>query len=307
MNGTQKPARRLHILIAFASIYIVWGSTYLAIRYALETLPPFLMLGARFIVSGIILVVWSRMRGNPNPTPKQWRNGAIAGFFLLVCGNGAVGWAEQSMASGLTALIVSVLPFWLVLIDWVRGRAPKPLVVVGLVLGITGIFVLVNPFGTASNGINKLAAGVLILGSLSWAIGSFYSRDADLPASGFMRTGVEMIGGGILMVALGLILGEQHGFDIHQVSRASVLGWVYLMTFGSLIGFTAYIWLFDKVSPALAGTYAFVNPVVAVILGWAMAGETLSTRTIIAAAIVIGAVALITLSRGSEKEEPEPA
>jgi drug/metabolite transporter (DMT)-like permease len=304
-----KRARRLHVLIAFASIYSVWGSTYLAIRYAVATIPPFLMLGTRYLVSGILLFAWSRMRGNANPSARQWRNAGIAGFFLLVCGNGAVGWAEQTMASGLAALLVSVLPFWLVIIDWVRprGRAPKLLVIAGLLLGVVGIFVLVNPTGAGgSNGISKVAAAVLILGSLCWAIGSFYSRDADLPSSGFMRTAVEMVAGGVLLFALGLISGELRGFDIHHVSRVSLLALAYLTTFGSLLGFTAYIWLFDHVSPALAGTYAFVNPVVAVILGWAIAGEPLSMRTLIAAAIVIGAVALITLSRGTGAKEVEP-
>jgi drug/metabolite transporter (DMT)-like permease len=299
LTDDKKRTRRLHILIAFGTIYSVWGSTYLAIRYAVQTIPPFLMLGTRFIISGLILFAWSRMRGSPNPTPRQWRNATIAGLFLLVGGNGAVGWAEQTMPSGLTALLVSVLPFWLVFIDWVRprGRAPRPLVIVGLLLGVVGIFVLVNPTGGSSSEVNKLGAGVLFLGSLSWAIGSFFSRDADLPASGFMRTSVEMLGGGLLLLLLGVSVGELGSFDIHQVSRASVIGLAYLTTFGSLLGFTAYIWLFDKVSPALAGTYAFVNPVVAVILGWAVAGERLSIRTLVAAAIVIGAVALITTSR----------
>ncbi len=297
-DRTTRP-RRLHIVGAFAAIYSVWGSTYLAIRYAVETIPPFLMLGTRFIISGVILYVWSRMRGSPRPSRRQWRNATIAGFFLLVGGNGAVGWAEQTMASGLTALLVSVLPFWLVLIDWARprGRAPRPMVIAGLVLGVVGIIVLVNPTASNGQGISKLGAGVLMLGSLSWAIGSFFSRDADLPSSGMMRTAVEMIGGGALLLVLGLTTGELRTFDIHHVSSASALGLVYLTTFGSLIGFTAYIWLFDKVSPALAGTYAFVNPVVAVFLGWAIASEPLSLRTIVAAMIVIGAVALITLSR----------
>ncbi len=264
------------------------------------------MLGTRYIVSGIMLYAWSRMRGNANPTGRQWRNAGIAGFFLLVCGNGAVGWAEQTMASGLAALLVSVLPFWLVIIDWVRprGHPPKPLVIAGLILGVIGIFVLVNPTGaTGSNGITPFSAAVLMLASLCWAIGSFYSRDADLPSSGLMRTAAEMVAGGILLYTLGVMVGELRGFDIHRVSRASLLAVAYLTTFGSLLGFTAYIWLFDHVSPALAGTYAFVNPVVAVILGWAIAGEALSARTLIAAAIVIGAVALITLSRGTGGRE----
>lgn len=268
------------------------------------------MLGTRYVISGLLLYAWSRMRGNANPSGRQWRNAGIAGFFLLVCGNGAVGWAEQTMASGLAALLVSVLPFWLVVIDWARprGRAPNLLVIAGLVLGVIGIFVLVNPTaGASANGINKFSAAVLILASLCWAIGSFYSRDADLPSSGLMRTSVEMVAGGVLLLVFGALAGELRGFDIHHVSRTSLLALAYLTTFGSLLGFTAYIWLFDHVSPALAGTYAFVNPVIAVILGWAIAGEALTVRTIVAAVIVIAAVALITLSRGAGEKLTEAA
>lgn len=310
MTRQRKRPRRLHIFAAFAAIYIIWGSTYLAIRYAVQTIPPFLMLGTRFIVSGLILFAWSRWRGIANPTRRQWINASVAGLFLLVGGNGAVGWAEQTMASGLTALIVSVLPFWLVIIDWARpnGRAPRPLVVTGLLLGIVGIFVLVNPLGSnRASGINTIGASVLLIGSLSWAIGSFYSRDADLPGSGFMRTAAEMLTGGVLLFSVGLIAGEARTFDITHVSRESVLGLLYLTSFGSLLGFTAYIWLFDNVAPALAGTYAFVNPVVAVFLGWAFASEPLSARTLVAAAIVIGAVAMITVARGEPAAEPECA
>lgn len=308
MKDEQKRVRRLHIILAFASIYTIWGSTYLAIRYADQTLPPFLMAGVRFIASGIILYVWSRRRGSAAPPRRHWRNALIAGAFLIVGGNGAVVWAEQTVPSGMTALLVSVLPFWLVLIDWVRpnGNRPRPAVIAGLMLGVAGIFVLVNP--TAAGGhsaINLTGAVVLMFGSLSWALGSFYSRDADLPASGFMRTAIEMIGGGMLLIMLAVATGEVGGFDVQQVSRASAGGLLYLITFGSLLGFTSYIWLLDKVSPALVGTYAFVNPVVAVLLGWVFAGETLTGRTLVAAAIVIGAVALITTSRPAPPEGAE--
>jgi drug/metabolite transporter (DMT)-like permease len=308
LNQQLKPARRLHIVIAFASIYTIWGSTYLAIRYADESLPPFLMAGVRFIVSGIILYAWSRKRGSPPPPRRHWRNALIAGAFLLVGGNGAVVWAEQTVPSGMTALLVSILPFWLVLIDWLRpgGKRPRPAVIAGLVLGIIGIFVLVNPMSADGRAaVNLTGAVVLMLGSLSWALGSFYSRHADLPASGFMRTALEMIGGGVLLIALGLATRELNGFDVHHVSRASAIGLGYLITFGSLIGFTSYIWLLDKVSPALAGTYAFVNPIVAVLLGWAFASEALTGRTLVAAGIVIAAVALITTSGAAPAEGAE--
>jgi drug/metabolite transporter (DMT)-like permease len=302
LNDGPTHASRAQVIAAFASIYLVWGSTYLAIRYAVETIPPFLMGGLRFLISGALLYAWSRYRGAERPTRIHWRNALIAGGFLLLGGNGAVVWAEQFVPSGLTALLVSILPFWLVIIEWVRPprRRPHGAVLVGLVLGFIGIIVLIGPADLGGHGdVRPIGALVLILGSLSWAIGSFYSRDAELPKSGLLTTGMEMLCGGALLLIVGLLSGELSQFDIHRISGASAAGLIYLITFGSLIGFTSYIWLLDKVSPARLGTYAYVNPVVAVILGWAIAGEKLSVRTGIAAAIVICAVALITTARSS--------
>lgn len=295
-------ASRAQIVAAFASIYIIWGSTYLAIRYAVETIPPFLMGGARFLVSGALLYVWARYRGAGRPTKTHWRNAVIAGGFLLLGGNGAVIWAEQFVPSGLTALLVSILPFWLVIIEWVRPprKRPGPAILVGLALGFAGIVVLVGPGSIGGQGdVRPIGALVLILGSLSWAIGSFWSRDASLPESGLLTTGIEMLGGGALLMIVAALAGEFSHFTLHDVSRASAVGLIYLITFGSLLGFTSYIWLLDKVSPARLGTYAYVNPIVAVLLGWAVAGERLSVRTAVAAAIVICAVALITTARTS--------
>jgi drug/metabolite transporter (DMT)-like permease len=300
LNDGRSHASRAQIIAAFASIYVIWGSTYLAIRYAVETIPPFVMGGARFLVSGTILYLWSRYRGAPRPTRIHWRNAIVAGGFLLVGGNGAVVWAEQFVPSGLTALLVSILPFWLVIIEWVRPprRRPSGAVLVGLVLGFVGIIVLVGPSGVSGqSNVAPLGAVVLILGSLSWAIGSFWSRDAQLPESGLLTTGMEMLGGGALMLIVGALSGEFAHVDVHAISKASAIGLLYLVTFGSLLGFTSYIWLLDKVSPARLGTYAYVNPLVAVMLGWAIAGERLSIRTGVAAAIVICAVALITTAR----------
>ena len=298
-------ASRSQILAAFASIYLIWGSTYLAIRYAVETIPPFVMGGIRFVVSGALLYAWARYRGAPGPTKRNWRNAIIAGGLLLLGGNGAVVWAEQFVSSGLTALLVSILPFWLVIIEWVRPprRRPHAAVIVGLIVGFAGIVVLVGPGNVGGHGdVRPIGALVLILGSLSWAIGSFFSRDADLPESGLLTTGMEMLGGGTLMLIVGALSGELSHFDVHQVSRASAMGLLYLITFGSLLGFTSYIWLLDKVSPARLGTYAYVNPVVAVVLGWAIASERLSLRTLFAAAIVICAVALITTARSTRTQ-----
>ena len=302
MTDRTTSASRAQIIAAFASIYLVWGSTYLAISYAVQTIPPFLMGGLRFLISGAALYAWARYRGAGRPTRIHWRNAIIAGAFLLLGGNGAVVWAEQFVPSGLTALLVSILPFWLVIIEWVRPprRRPHGAVLIGLILGFIGIVVLVGPGNIGGHGdVRPIGALVLILGSLSWAIGSFYSRDAELPQSGLLTTGMEMLGGGALLLIVGALTGELSQFDIHRVSRESAIGLAYLITFGSLLGFTSYIWLLDKVSPARLGTYAYVNPIVAVVLGWAIAGERLSVRTAVAAAIVICAVALITTARSS--------
>lgn len=299
-----KTASRAQILTAFAAIYTVWGSTYLAIRYAIETIPPFLMSGVRFLVSGAMLYAWARYRGARRPTRIHWRNTAIVGAFLLLGGNGAVVWAEQFVPSGLTALLVSILPFWLVIIEWVRPprRRPNAAVIAGLLLGFVGIIVLIGPGNIGGKGdIPILGAVVLIFGSLAWAVGSFFARDASLPDSGILTTGMEMLTGALLLTLVGIAFGELRGFDIGAVTKASAIGFGYLVLFGSLIGFTSYIWLLDKVSPAMLGTYAYVNPVVAVLLGWAIAGEKLSARTWIAAAVVIAAVALITTARSSRR------
>ena len=302
MTDGRSHASRAQITAAFASIYLVWGSTYLAIRFAIETIPPFVMGGIRFIVSGALLYAWSRYRGTAAPTRTHWRNAVIAGGFLLLGGNGAVIWAEQFVPSGLTALLVSILPFWLVIIEWVRPprRRPSGAILFGLIVGFIGIVVLVGPTGFGGRGaVNPAGALVLIFGSLSWAIGSFWSRDAELPTSGLMTTGMEMLGGGVLLLVVALLSGEFSRFDVRHISGASTTGLVYLITFGSLIGFTSYIWLLDKVSPARLGTYAYVNPIVAVLLGWAIAGEKLTVRTGVAAAIVICGVALITTARSA--------
>jgi drug/metabolite transporter (DMT)-like permease len=268
-------------------------------------MPPFLMGGTRFLISGILLYAWARWRGAPRPTLRQWRNATIAGAFLILGGNGAVVWAEQTVPSGLTALLVSILPFWMVIIEWARPprRRPAAIVLIGLIIGFLGIVVLIGPDNLGgTGGVSIAGAIVLNLGSLSWAIGSFWSRDAELPESGLMTTGMQMLGGGVLLSLVGILAGEATNFDLGAVSTASWVGWIYLIIFGSLIAFTSYIWLLDKVSPALLGTYAYVNPIVAVLLGWAIAGEALSLRTGVAAAIVIFAVALITTARSTKQK-----
>jgi drug/metabolite transporter (DMT)-like permease len=301
LTATAASSSRSRIIAAFAAVYIVWGSTYLAIRYAVQTMPPFLMAGARFVVSGAILYAWSRKQGAPAPTSRQWRDASITGVLMLCLGNGAVGWAEQRVPSGLAALLVAVVPLWMVLIDWTRpnGVRPRGLVIAGVVVGFAGLVVLVGPSNVTSNDpLDSAAAWVLVAASLAWACGSVFNRYGARPESAALSTGLQMIGGSVGLIAVGLVRGEMAQVHLSQVSFPSWIGWLYLVTFGSLVGFTAYIFLLKAVSPAKASTYAYVNPLVAVFLGWAIAGESVTGRTLAAAAVILAGVAMITASQG---------
>lgn len=301
-------ASRGQLIAAFAAVYILWGSTYLAIRFAIETLPPWLMAGARFLVAGGILYAVARARGAARPTLANWGAAVLIGALLLLGGNGAVVWAETRVPSGLTALLVATVPIWMVLLDWLQpsGSRPTKGVIAGLILGFVGLGVLIGPGEILGRGqVDLLGAAALTFGSITWAAGSVYSRRVRLPASPLLGTGMEMLGGGALLFILSLASGEAATFAPGAVSAQSVLALLYLIVFGSLIGFTAYIWLLAHASAARASTYAFVNPVVAVILGWAMANEELTPRMIGAAAIIVAAVALITTGRTTVRRTEE--
>ena len=298
------PSSRSRVLAAFAAVYVVWGSTYLAIHYAVETMPPFLMAGARFVASGALLYAWARRRGAPMPTRREWRDAVITGVLMLCLGNGAVGWAEQRVPSGLAALLVAVVPLWMVVIDWVRpnGERPRALVIAGVLLGLAGLYVLVGP-STLTGGETADLVGALVLvgASLAWACGSIFNRYGARPESAALSTGLQMIGGSVALIAIGIARGEGAQLHLSQVSVQSWIGWAYLVTFGSLVGFTAYIYLLKTVSPAKASTYAYVNPLVAVFLGWAIAGESVTARTLAAAAIILTGVAMITVSHSTDE------
>ena len=303
----SRPSTRASVIAAFAAVYVVWGSTYLAIRYAVQTMPPLLMAGARFSVSGVMLYAWARARGAPRPTAVEWRVAAVTGVLMLCLGNGSVGWAEQRIPSALAALIVAVVPLWMVVFDWVLpgGERPTLSVIAGVIVGLGGLVVLVGPERVDTTGpVDIVGALVLVAASMAWAFGSVYNSRGARPESAAMSTGLQMLGGSVALVAGGLALGEGHRTSISQISAASWAGWVYLVTFGSLIGFTAYIYLLKEVSPAKASTYAYVNPVVAMLLGWAIAGEAITPRTLVAAAIILGGVALITVARQPRVARP---
>ncbi|MDX1567905.1 MAG: EamA family transporter [Longimicrobiales bacterium] len=297
------------MVLAFAAVYLVWGSTYLAIRFAIETLPPFTMAGVRFLTAGAILYAWSRWRGSPNPSLPQWKNGLVVGSLLLLGGNGGVVWAEQFIPSGLAALLVATVPVFMVIVDWWTGSkaVPSRPVIVGLVGGFGGVAILVDSPGLDPTNPEQLAGGIALLAaSALWAVGSIRARHVELPPRQRMSTAVQMLTGGGALVAVGFVLGEVGRVDLAAVSLLSFGALLYLIVFGSLIGFSCYAWILQVSSPARVSTYAYVNPLVALILGWALADEPLSARTGVAAAVILGSVALITSRRRRSPVGPDP-
>jgi drug/metabolite transporter (DMT)-like permease len=302
---------RAKVYTAFALVYVIWGSTYLAILFAVETLPPFLMAGSRFLVAGALMYGWVRLVGRTGPPLRvQWRGAAIVGGFLLLGGNGGVVWAEQRVSSGLAALLVATVPLWMVLLEWGGGGTrPTGRVVTGIAIGFIGLGILIGPAeilgGTAADGVGAL---VLVLAAFSWAVGSVASRHVALPPSPLLGTGMQMLAGGALLLLLGSLTGEWGRLDLAAAAPRSLWAFGYLIVFGSLVGFTAYVWLLKNVEIAKVATYAYVNPVVAVLLGWALAGEELSARIGVSALVIVAGVAFITSGRTRPAmERPETA
>lgn len=288
------------LVTAFAAVYILWGSTYLAIRFAVATIPPFLMAGTRHLIAGAILYPLARIRTGERPTRANWSAATLIGALLLFGGNGGVCWAEQIVPSGVTALLVATVSLWMVTIDWLRpgGVRPTGRVFVGLALGFAGLAFLVGPSKLAGSGrVNPLGAAVLVLASLSWATGSVFSRHLELPRAPLLGTAMQSLAGGALLIVVGLLTGQGARLDGSAVSLRSVVALGYLVVFGSLLGFSAYTWLLVHAPPTRVGTYAYVNPVVAMFLGWAFAGERITLRTFVAAAVIIAAVVLVITAR----------
>jgi drug/metabolite transporter (DMT)-like permease len=295
-SGPAAPRRVL--LVAFGAVYLVWGSTYLAVKYAIATLPPLLMAGARFLLAGLVMSAVGRASAEyEKPTAAQWRTSFVVGALLLVGGNGGVVLAERYIPSSLAALLVAVEPFWIVLLGWLWLRQPRPSgkVLLGLLLGFGGVYLLVGEqLGAGSGPMQLVSAGAVIGAAFCWAAGSLYGLRAPSPRSAVLGAGMQMLAGGALLLVLGLLTGEGHGLHLGQVSRASWLGFGYLVVFGSLVAFTAYSWLMKNAPAARVATYAYVNPVVAVLLGWAMLGEKLTGQMLVGAVVIVGSVVLIT-------------
>ena len=293
------PPRWAYVL-AFTAIYLIWGSTYLAIRVAVGSWPAFLMVGLRFLVAGLILFCWLRLRGGAWPSVIHWRNSAITGTLLLLGGNGLVSWAEKSVSSSTAALIVGTVPAWFALFEWVRprGTRPAPLTVLGIIIGFTGVSILVEASSRSHHTGDFSNAGIaaLFLSTVCWAGGSVFSKHSERPASPYMAAAMQMVTGGLLVLALSFAGGEMRHFHWSQVSFNAWAAFAYLVVAGSWVGVSAYAWLIRHASPAKVSTYAFVNPVVAVLLGSAFLGEAISGTVLLSVAAVVSGVALITLS-----------
>jgi drug/metabolite transporter (DMT)-like permease len=298
------PPRKVALITAFAALYLIWGSTYLGIRLAIESIPPLLMAGTRFFLAGIVMFVIAVWQGAPRASIAEWRTALIVGACLLFCGNGSVTLAEQWVPSGLASLLVATVPIDIALVAWISGSAPRPQsrVLLGLAGGFIGVGILVGPALTAPAAGDSHHVG---LGMLILLFGSLYSRRARSAASPFLSSAQTMLCGGALMLVAGFARGEAHAFDPRQVTAMSLGAFVYLVLVGAIVGYTAYIWLLRHCDPSKVATYAYVNPVVAVLLGTLFAGETLTLRTVVAAAIIIGAVAVVITGQQSKEKMAE--
>ena len=299
-TATRRPADpRVLIPLSMAALYVIWGSTYLGIRYALESYPPFLLAGTRFLCAGTVLYGFLRMRGMPAPSALQWRNAAFSSVFLLGLGNGLVCFAEQRVGSGIAAVIVATVPIYIVVLSWLFGMARRPSAItwVGLAGGFVGVGILIGPAlhfsGTGAPSRAWIGITILLFSSLIWSAGSLYSRTSRNAPSPFLAAGQQMLCGGTLLILAGLLTGESRHFDPHRITAQSLGAFIYLVLIGGIIGYASYAYLLRYCDPAKVATYAYVNPIVAVLLGAIFAHETLSLHTAVAAGLIIGSVALV--------------
>ena len=291
-------------LLAFAIIYLVWGTTFLAIRIGVHEVPPFLLAAMRFLIAGGVLYVWMTAKGEPSPTARQWMSASAIAILIFVLDYGVLFWAEQRVPSGVTAVMMATIPVFMALSEIIFLRTQKLTVrlTLALLIGIGGVAVLMSrSLNLAGTPIDRKGALALIVASLSWSLGSALTRKVELPASKVMSSGAQMLAGGVFLAITAAMLGEFRDFHPSIVSRAAWLALLYLIVFGSIIAFTAYVWLIHHESPTKVGTYAYVNPVVAVVVGYFLGGETIGVRTILGTLFVLTSVVVIT---SAKKEHP---
>lgn len=292
-------SNNLRLLGAFFCVYVVWGTNFLAIRYMVETIPPLMAMGVRSVIAGGILYGWARLRGEGAADRSEWKAAALVGAFLFLGAHGALAWGETRVPSGIAALVMATIPVWMVLVDWLGAKGPRPAagVWVGLASGVAGLVVLTNPATIRSNNANLAGLLVLLTSAPCWAIGSIIARGQPKRRPLTMISGMQLLTGGAMLLVASLVAGEVGSFELAGVSARSVAALVYTIVFGSVLGLTAYIWLLHTTSAARVGTYAFVNPLIAVAMGWAFAGEQITPRTLVAAGMILVGVAAITLTK----------
>ncbi len=309
MRSPQADPALWKLMLALASVYVIWGSSYIAIRFTIETIPPFTMAAVRFLPAGAILYAFARSR-TERPTGRDWLSAAIVGTLLLGGGNGGVVWAIQWVPSGLAAVIIASVSLWMVLIDWLTGGSERPsgALTAGLLWGLLGVGLLVSSDRVGAQSREGLLGAMALLGAaLAWASGSIYARRARLPDSPWLTTAMQMLSGGAVLAVMAIISGEPGQFDTANVSMKSLVSLAYLIVFGAVVAYSAYIWLLGVTTPARASTYAYVNPAVAVVLGWLLADERLDAKAAVAMAMILSSVVIVTLKGGRPKRPVQPA
>lgn len=293
----------MRMVAAFGAVYLVWGSTYLGIRYAIDTIPPLLMMGMRHLLAGGFLYAWVRWRGRPAPRLREWRYPAVIGALLFLGGHGSLAWAEQRVPSGVAALLVATLPIWIAVLArlWGTERHLSGCALAGLVLGFVGVAVLFGPDVLHHTGeLNLLSAGAVLFGTFIWAAGTIYMRNVKMPDSPALSSAMQMLAGGASLVLAASLSGELGRFHLFAVTARSWLALAYLIVFGSIIAFTAYSWLHMVAPASRVATYAYVNPVVAVVVGWALAAEPIGIFTVVAMIVILAGVALVNTGQRDE-------
>jgi drug/metabolite transporter (DMT)-like permease len=304
---SKKASSLLKIILAFAAIYIIWGSTYAGILIAIESVPPFLMIGVRFLAAGLILYLYGVIKKYPAPTRSLVFKNSFAGLLMLYCGTGAVTWVEQHISSGLTAILIASAPLWYIILDkhlW-QFHFKNKNIIIGVLIGIAGVIFLVTDKATFNFSENKfpvISIFVLLAGNITWVIGSIYLKYNTKEGSPLMNAAVQMLAAGISLLITAFVTGEQHRFEMENVTWRSVAALLYLITFGSLIAYSAYVWLLTVRPPSIVGTHALVNPVVAVLVGWLLLNESFNAIQIVALAIILGGVLMVNFTKINDKE-----
>ena len=301
---TNKQAPQTLVIAAFAALYIIWGSTYLGILFAMQSITPFYLLGIRFVFAGSILMAFGLIRGEELPSKQHLPKVMLCGILMLFMGNGSVVWGEQYLPSGIAAIVVATLPLWFVLLDkrnWTYNFSNYR-ILLGLVVGFAGVLLLFSGKGSSmftGHAMQLISFVVLIVGSICWATGSLVAKYGEMSGSTVMKVAIQMLAAGVLSVVVGTAIGEQHQFHVHAITSKSAWAMIYLILIGSLVGYMSYIWLLSVRPPSLVGTYAYVNPVVAVFLGWIFAGELISTAQVYALLIILAGVVIVNLARSN--------